>query len=159
MPSWGPNYRARGWNAGVTTSPAAPTMKSEVGAVPGYLSTPLPCQPHVYTRPTTTRPYHYGSPWSVHTCTRPRVPIATNTIDAHTCVRDPRTCVRACVRARAKSDCRGITRGKKSRRLIASERPRSPLFPDSSLAPKSTFGEAAKIADIYLDVFTNANIN
>lgn len=30
---------------------AASTMKSEVGAVPGYLSTPLPCQPRVYTRP------------------------------------------------------------------------------------------------------------
>lgn len=41
---------ARAGDTSVARQPAS-TMKSEVGAVPGYLSTPLPCQPRVYTRP------------------------------------------------------------------------------------------------------------
>ncbi|KAL2718257.1 hypothetical protein V1478_012133 [Vespula squamosa] len=56
----------------------AGTMKSEVAAVPGYLSTPLPCQLLVYTRPppppATIMDHAPGAPyrgtWAVRPGTR-----------------------------------------------------------------------------------------
>ncbi|KAG7198983.1 hypothetical protein KM043_013140 [Ampulex compressa] len=90
-----PNYRPRQECQSAAAIPAwqHQTMKSEVGAVPGYLSTPLPCQPHVYTRPPPATIMDHG------TCpARARVhPQAT------TCVRVPTKLHRGCARRLRKS--------------------------------------------------------